>query len=420
MVRVRVPLLAWLALVGTASARRCRLEVLQEDPAGIADQQPCTTADFVGAGMHWGTLQALDLHKVLLRHKHVRAIDLTYNTVGGRGAAIAIEAAASDAAMGGIAALDVSHNGVDDDGAQRLARALAPASGPGLELEVLHLEHNNIGSAGAAALFAALRSGPSASTLRVLNLGNNRLSDVGAEAAAASLVAPPPETPLGAGAGWLVQIERMQLADNNISARGVEALAAGIASRAAAPSPAPVLRSLTLDYNEAIGDAGAAAFAPLLRAGGHGLQQIGLSGTGIGDATAVLFASALLETAGGGRVQSLQELMMAHSHIGTPGAAELLRAAEAQGSTLAAVVLVGNMKGIDGAVSRQLRNALRYRNNEASAEKEMRILQWEDGAAERRLAQQRRWRLRSERCAARVAPAKDQASPVPLDAAAVV
>ena len=238
---------------------------------------------------------------------------------GGRGSAIGLAAAAAAAT-----ATDETDSGLT--AAQELA--LVPAltaplavHPPSSHLSSLSLENNAIGSGGAVALFAALMYGRSSSgaaggcRLTKLNLSHNAIGDGAGPTLAAALAAPCP-------GGYL---RELNLAGNNLGSPAVEDIAVALALGTALPaavaqtvvqatawamggaenggSEAPsatrpessccALTSLSLTANPRIGDPGGVALSAALRTNRGTLRRLDLSGTSIGDATAMAFAELL-------------------------------------------------------------------------------------------------------------------------------
>jgi uncharacterized protein (TIGR02996 family) len=152
-------------------------------------------------------------------------LDLSNNGIGDDG----LRALAASDSLGCISALDLGSNGIGDDGAHMLAAS--PSLG---SLVRLSLWGNGIGADGARALAA----GDSLRSLTVLGLGDNGIGDEGARALAA--------------ADSLRSLTRLTLRSNGIGDPGAQALAASRSLRS--------LAALELGGND-IGPAGAHALA---------------------------------------------------------------------------------------------------------------------------------------------------------------
>ena len=387
-----------LALLAVRSvARSCKPAEL--DTAAVAGKPPCTVAMLSRRQAELSASEEERLTALLKRHASLHTLRLDYNRIRVAGAARVGTVLAGAAARGGILVVNLAHNQLGDDGARALGKALRAGVADGAALEELYLGHNAIGDEGIAALVAALGTSPSARTLRRLDFSYNHVGDGGAAALAAALVVP---EAAGSMLGPLLGLEMVGLGNNQIGRAGAAAVASAIVQRGCDLDAATIkVRSVTLDYNE-LGDAGAAAFVPMLSAGGFGVRTLGLSGNEISDNQAVALARALQHgkpTARGlcgGSAHTLENLMLAHNPLGDVGAAALADAAEAANSALGMVVLVA-CRLSSAAVGKRLRDALRSgnRDNERRSDARSKELLADFGMRRQHAMQQ--WAKRAER-----------------------
>ena len=174
--------------------------------------------------------------------------------IGDEGASRLAEALAADSAR--VALLDLWSNGIGPKGAAALAGALRRNK----SVQKLYLNENAIGGEGAAALASALDGGSRVSTLW---LSRCRLGDSGAQALARVL------------RRGRVRLEQLDLWENEIGAAGGIALARALSSNR-------MLRTLELRGNPAMGDETARAFAELMPKN-FALSTLDLLSTGVSE-----------------------------------------------------------------------------------------------------------------------------------------
>ena len=191
----------------------------------------------------------------------LRSLDLSGCGLEGSAGAAALAAALQPGGgLHGLLTLRLDGNEVGPSG----VAALAPALGSAASLQQLHLQSCSLGSDGAAALAAALPA-----DLTVLDLSGNELGSPGAAALAAALAA-----------GAAPRLSKLLLCGSGLEDGGIAALAEGLAGR----------RGLALDLSGNAAGAGALTgllAAPLVSLCLHDCR-LGGSGSGGKDAAAAL------------------------------------------------------------------------------------------------------------------------------------
>ncbi|TYZ69301.1 hypothetical protein PybrP1_003929 [[Pythium] brassicae (nom. inval.)] len=215
-------------------------------------------------------------HVLAAGGSRLRTLDLGFNRIGDRGAALLAQALETNATL---ERLYLSGNDIGPAGALALARALAANSA----LRSLHLSGNNVGEDGAAHLADGLRANRG---LRALYVGTNGIGSRGMARLADALTVNRTLAELTLGQNRIGSAGLRHVADALASGRtvlttlemgknGIDQHGALALARALCSGGANALQNLYLDNNP-LGDVGAGAFGALL-AKHAGLRVLDLS-----------------------------------------------------------------------------------------------------------------------------------------------
>jgi len=242
------------------------------------------------------------LFECLLQNRHITALDISDNALGGRTGSGTCIASLCEAlrASKQLASLDLGHNRLGAKGCEAVAAAVAGA----VSLTDLSIRGNAVGDRGAQALVQAIR--PPAK-LESLDLSDNGLGDAAAPALADLLLATTPLrmldvswNALGPGGAVVVaealqtsSLSRFSLAWNGIGDRGAVALGQALSVNAS-------LEFLDASSNR-VGTSGAVAIAESLGSN-TSLRSLQLNGNPLGEEGALALVEAI------GRTTSVRDL----------------------------------------------------------------------------------------------------------------
>lgn len=226
-------------------------------------------------------------HVLAAGDSRLRTLDLGFNRIGDRGAALLARALETNAVL---ERLYLSGNDIGPTGAQALARALAANS----SLRSLHLSGNNVGEDGAAHLADGLCANRG---LRALYVGTNGIGSSGMARLADALTVNR-------------SLRELTLGQNRIGSDGLRHVAAAIASGRTQ------LTTLEVGKN-GIDHHGALALARALCSGANALQNLYMDNNPLGDAGASAFGALLAKSAG------LRVLDLSYSHMSLLGLRDL-------------------------------------------------------------------------------------------------
>lgn len=289
-------------------------DLLAEAPLDL----PLSQLGFIANGLD---LEACATLGDMLAHKNVRhrplELRLMANLFGGSGLERIVRGARINT---GLHHLALAQNDLGDDVA--VLASLLEAEGNGLAH--LGLQHNGIGSAGLAALAAAIGGGGGSSALVGLDLTGNPLGALGGVAIADVLRASPP------------QLQSLVLNGCGLGDDGVRALAEGLAE-----GGAPSLVHLGLDANQM---SDATALCAALPRGSGKMSSLHLSRNPLGDEGAASLGDCL------GKQSPLRSLAVTHAEVGELGGNRLASVLD-DGSPLQELQLRGNSLADDGATA---------------------------------------------------------------------
>ena len=214
--------------------------------------------------------------------------------------------------------------------AAALRDGLLHAAGCGSRLDTLNIGGCELGDAGAMELAAALAGG---ARVGELLLKGNGITDAGAVALAHAIAQQKPP-----------HLLLLDFSGSKFGEAGMAALAPVVCA------PGAALRRLNLRNIETCGDAGAAALAPVLAARSCPLDELLLSGCGVGARGAAALAAALLERADSGKTSTQLRLDLSDNALGDDGAAAISQALAAPHCALSRLELNNCNVGARGAV----------------------------------------------------------------------